>query len=59
MVSAHCEGVDMPKAKSGDKKKSTPKTNEGRRRSEGQTKVPVSEKVATQGRARGKSRVEM
>ncbi len=49
----------MPKATSRDKKKSPPKTNERRRRAEGQTKVPVSEKVASQGRARGKSWVEM
>jgi hypothetical protein len=49
----------MPKPNSRDKKKSTPKTNERRRRPESRTKVPVSEKLATQGRAPGKSRVEM
>jgi hypothetical protein len=49
----------MPKATSANKKKSPPKRNERRRRSEEQTKVPVSEKVSTQGKARGKTRVEM
>jgi hypothetical protein len=49
----------MPKRSSADKKKSPPKTNERRRRSEAQTKVPISEKTSTQGRARGKTRAEM
>jgi hypothetical protein len=49
----------MPKQTSADKKKSPPKTNERRRWSETQTKVPPPEKTSTQGRARGKTKAEM